>query len=81
MESLNSILVSREKIQQDLNQMIKLLGFFNQKREQCPEDEQKKIKEETLQKLLNDRILLREFFNDFVGILLKSISVYMATSG
>lgn len=72
--------VSRASIQEQARSIIKNYDQFYENREKPKPEEQKNIQEEHLQQLLNKMILKREFFNDFIGVSLKTLSFLTATS-
>ena len=72
--------MSRAAIQEQVRSIVKGLDQFYENRERTSPDEHKKIEEEHLQQLLNQRILRREFINDGAGLTLKYISFMFATS-
>lgn len=76
----SSIFLSRAAIQEQVRSIVKGLDQFYENRERTSPDEHKKIEEEHLQQLLNQRILRREFINDGAGLTLKYISFMFATS-
>jgi hypothetical protein len=78
--SSSSIFLSRAAIQEQVRSIVKNLDQFYENREKTSPDEHKKIEDEHLQQLLNQRILRREFLNDGAGLTLKAISYFFATS-
>jgi hypothetical protein len=79
-QPVSSIFLSRAAIQEQVRSIVKGLDQFYENRERTSPDEHKKIEDEHLQQLLNQRILRREFINDGAGLSLKFISYMFATS-
>lgn len=77
---LPNVLISRASIQEQIRSIVKNFEQFYENREKPEGAEQEKIAEEHMQQLLNKMILRREFCNDAIGVSLKSLSLFTATS-
>ena len=76
----NKIFLSRANIHEQVRKIVKNFDSFYENREKMDIQDQRKIEDEHLQELLNQRILKREFLNDGAAIFLKSLSFFYATT-
>lgn len=80
-QAKNMYMITRKEIQEQLKSFSNDINKFYKSHEATSQKEQNIVKEEHLSTLLNTRILRREFLNDGLGISLKALSLYTATSG